>query len=186
MSADSTKHDAGDLRARARAAYEASRWRAAGPWALSGVAIGTLGAALGSDLLACVAVAAVIGTAAVLLRWWGREPGRAVPMGLVGATVALALPAVAMRAGHLCAGGVCTSWCQVLCAGGGFALGGLLVWTGRRDGRRLARVVTGVGLTSLGSLLGCTAFGTMGLVGLALGLASSIPLTWIAVPSRAR
>lgn len=165
--------------ARAKSAYESGRRGLASYVALPLLALGVLGACMGTRPVYALIVGALIAALAWVCIWRGRVAGRAVLPGVVAGLVPLTLAYAAQTYGHVCTGNACYSLCLPACTSGGF-IAGLVI---ARLGRNVASPVRFWGLAALlagleGSL-GCSCVGYGGVMGLAVGLVITLVPAWI-------
>lgn len=162
------------LRARAREAYERGRLSRSIVFALPLGMIAVVACLLGAAPRTAGLCGATLVAAAALFLWRGRSLGRSVFPGVVAGLVPLACALTARSIGHVCTGERCLSMCVPACALGGFVAGLLLARAGRGAAQPVAFFLGGGGLTILVGALGCSCVGSGGVLGLAVGLATTL------------
>ena len=167
--------------ARAKSAYESGRRGLASYVALPLLALGVLGACLGTRPVYALLVGALITALAWVSIWRGRVAGRAVLPGVLAGLIPLSLAYAAQSYGHVCTGSACYGLCVPACTTGG-VIAGLVI---ARLGRNVASPFRFWGLAALlagleGSL-GCSCVGFGGVLGLGIGLAVTFFPAWILV-----
>jgi hypothetical protein len=166
-----TNVDLDALEARARSAYERSRWRLGAQAAWPALIMAGICVALGGRPLATLVMGAILAGVIAKATHHGREASRAVIPGLLAGALPLLAGLIACRVPHACGMGLCLSWCAPLCLAAG-GLAGLLLGIGTNraplDRRHSMFVATSIAL--LAGSLGCLVVGLGGIVGMFLGL----------------
>jgi hypothetical protein len=160
------------LQARARAAYERDRWRLGIAAAWPALVMAGICVTLGGRPLATLAIGAVLALLIAKATQHGRGAARAVIPGLIGGALPLVAGLVACRVPHVCAPGLCVSWCAPLCLAAGALAGVVLAVRSKRasaDQRPSLLVASSIAV--LAGSLGCLVVGLGGIVGMFLGLA---------------
>jgi hypothetical protein len=169
------------LQSRARRAYEWGRLR----WSLrlAPFVLVAAGAALscGRPLDLTCALSFALLPLAVGLTFAGGSAGRGVLPGLVGGSVALALPLLVRTVGHLCLGPACMAFCLPACIVGGAIAGAVIGATARSEGVEAPFVASALLIAGLTGALGCTLGGLAGVGGMLAGaLAVGAPVLLVA------
>jgi hypothetical protein len=89
--------------------------------------------------------------------------------GLLGGSVALALPLLVPTLGHLCLGPACMSLCLPVCVLGGAIAGALIGAKARGEEHEAPFVLSALAITFLTGALGCTLAGLAGVGGMLAG-----------------
>jgi len=169
------------LEGRARRAYEWGRLR----WSLrlAPFVLAAAGTAFACGRPFDLTGALTIGLLplAVGLSFAGGSAGNAVIPGLLGGSVALALPLLVGTVGHFCLGPSCMSFCLPACVLGGAIAGGLIGAAARRQEREAPFFVSALAIAGLMGALGCTLAGLAGVGGMLAGaLLAGTPLLLVA------
>jgi hypothetical protein len=153
-----------ELEARARRAYEGGRWKKglrSAMWAVPAMALSL--AVWGPRM--CFRVGPLLVAFCVWLVWRGGPAGRGVVPGLLAGSASVFLLFL-VRSGTVCTGPLL---CFFVAAGGGLASALAISGVGARLGLPRAQLVTAFAVAAVTGLLGCSAFGLGGMVGLAVG-----------------
>ena len=163
------KVDLARVQRRARFAYERARLQRALVGFAPALVICAAAACLGTRPSEIVAFGVAAFLAGVALLWYGREPRRAVLPGFVAGLLPLALTIAAMRAGHMCFGDRCSTWCLWSCVVGGALAGFAVGHFGFRRGYGVRYLLAASAIAVLTGSMGGTCMGLSGLYGLVLG-----------------
>jgi hypothetical protein len=161
------------LEARARRAYERGRVRAALPTAALAVPMTVLSLLLCGREAATLVCGTLLAAALVGALWRGQEVSRGARVGLLAGAGPFALPLALQCTTHACVGGTCLLFPGVCIAGG--ILAGLAVAAPAL--RRVPApaswgyVLPALVVAGLAGSLGCVMAGTVGVVGMAGGMA---------------
>jgi len=157
------------LESRARRAYEWGRLR----WSLrlAPFVLLAAGAALscGRPLDLTCALSSALLPLVVGLTFAGGSAGRGVLPGLLGGSVALALPLLVRTVGHFCVGEACMAFCLPACVVGGAIAGAVIGATARSEGVEAPFVASALLIAGLTGALGCTLSGLAGVGGMLAG-----------------
>ena len=107
---------------------------------------------------------------AVATAYLDRGTRRLTLPAIIAGTCPLVCGLAAAHGGHICVGGVCSSWCVPACLGSATLAGGLLgrLWA-RRTATSTAVIVTGLLGWSVGAL-GCSCASHSGILAMSVGL----------------
>lgn len=177
--------DATLAESRARSAYEAGRRGLASYVALPLLALGVLGACLGTRPVYAVLVGILIAAVAWVCIWRGRVAGRAVLPGVLAGLVPLTLAFAAQSYGHVCSGSECYSLCVPACTSGGFLAGLVIARLGRNVASPVRFWALAALLAGLEGSLGCSCVGFGGVLGLGVGLIVTFVPAWIVAKKHA-
>jgi hypothetical protein len=157
------------LASRARRAYEWGRLR----WSLrfAPFVLVAAGAALacGRPLDLTCALSCALLPLAVGLTFAGGSAGRGVLPGLLGGSVALALPLLVRTLGHACFGPSCMALCLPACILGGGVAGALIGAKARGEEHEAPFIISALLISGLTGALGCTLAGVAGVAGMLAG-----------------
>ncbi len=154
---------------RARLAYEWGRARRAFLGALP-VLVLIGGACLFGDRPSwALAFGGVLFFVGVAMLWYGRDPQRAVLLGLVAGLLPLVLVLCARHFGHFCTGTSCTTLCMQACAVGGILAGFAVASVGNARRAGPGFWVAASSIAILTGAMACSCLGGAGIVGLAVG-----------------
>lgn len=171
-----THNDAGSIDGgmrRARRAYEWGRLQSQTPWLLTVLPHLAIALHFSGKPVVTVLNAALLAGVMVFFGWRGKDLGRAVLPGLLGGTLAFALPLIA------CATGICSRTPPspkliLLCGLAGLVSGTwLTVRALTSNGMRLEAIAAAGLVAGLTAALSCAIGGVTGILGMLLGLAAA-------------
>ncbi|MBL8609298.1 MAG: hypothetical protein JNL38_18355 [Myxococcales bacterium] len=167
-----------EARERAMRAYEVGRAVRAIPLAAALSSLPIVACLAGTGAATAAAVGAAVTAIVWAFGWRGGALGRAIGPGALAGVVPLALALASRSYGHVCTGGECVSLCIPACTTGGLVAGVWVARAARRSSSRGVFLAGASGLALLVGSLGCSCVGYGGVLGLAVGLATTaVPIS---------
>lgn len=157
------------LRSLARRAYELGRLRWSLRLATVVLTAAAVAVACGRPLGLTCAIFFALAPLVVGLTFAGGSAGRGVVPGLLGGSVALALPLLVGTLGHVCLGPSCMTLCLPACVIGGAVAGAVIGLRAHDQENELFFVASALLVAGLTGALGCTLGGMAGVAGMLAG-----------------
>lgn len=166
-------------------AYERGRLRWAISSAMPALVVAAIACALSTRLPTTLGLSLLLFSLVAALLFVGRGPGRGAYTGLVAGVIPLGLALAAQAYGHVCAGGECVSLCLPACVAGGLIAGFVVARQALRSPAPRTTLAAAAAVAGLTGAMGCACVGYSGVLGLGVGLLTSIAATRLADSMRA-